>query len=328
MRAQTLLLGLSLGLLSLLSLSVSGATAGPVSTTNDQGDAVAWLERLSAGLAGQSYRGVFTYERGGHRESLRITRGLVDGEEYERLEYLDGEHREIIRRGDRLTCIHPGTRLIRIYQKHQALRDGVAGVSDYYHLEIDGEDRIAGREAINLNVIPRDGYRFGYRLAVDRDTGLMLRSELIDPRGRILERFQFVILEVVPLQEDWVVEARNGGVTAPGGPADTADSSADPAWSPGWLPAGFELSMPLRQPDEDVQTFSDGMAVFSVFVEPGGAGVAEGEARQGGTVAYTRGIQTTDGSAYVVTVVGEIPRATARRIAASVALHVPPEDAS
>ena len=72
------------------------------------------------------------------------------------------------------------------------------------------------------------------------------------------------------------------------------------------------------------RTFTDGLASFSVFVEPmpqlaqPGAGVA----RQGGTTAYTRGL-VISGQPALITVLGEVPVNTARRVADSVAWTTP-----
>ena len=64
--------------------------------------------------------------------------------------------------------------------------------------------------------------------------------------------------------------------------------------------------------------YTDGLAVFSVFVERGAevaSGTSAGEqASQGATVAYV----TVRGGQNVVTVVGEIPIATAQLVANAV----------
>ena len=66
---------------------------------------------------------------------------------------------------------------------------------------------------------------------------------------------------------------------------------------------------------------TDGLAVFSVFVEQHNAESAvagvQGRAQRGATMAYSRAFQL-NGQPLRVTVVGEIPQATAERIAASI----------
>jgi sigma-E factor negative regulatory protein RseB len=286
-------------------------------------DVNAWLERFSRGTGELSYRGVLTYERGDHLESLRITHGLVDGEEYERLEHLDGARREIIRRGQQLTCIHPGQRLIRLFQKRQLVRSGLEGLDAHYRLKLDGESRVAGRSAMMISVEPRDEYRFGYRLALDHDTGLLLRSELIGVDGQVLERFQFADVEIgVALRPEWI--SKPPADAAPQALAASAAVGAATgeeglAWRPRWLPPGFTLLLAPRQPDEDVLTYSDGLAVLSVFLEPQPTPLpaSEGRAHHGATNAYTKSLQGKD-KIYTITAVGEVPQVTAAKVAASV----------
>jgi sigma-E factor negative regulatory protein RseB len=63
--------------------------------------------------------------------------------------------------------------------------------------------------------------------------------------------------------------------------------------------------------------YDDGLARFSVFIEPvEGAAVTDIRTQLGPTVAVSRRLNTPKGDA-MVTVVGEIPMGTAERIALS-----------
>jgi sigma-E factor negative regulatory protein RseB len=71
--------------------------------------------------------------------------------------------------------------------------------------------------------------------------------------------------------------------------------------------------------DEPVacQVYGDGLARFSVFMEPlRGASVEDVRTQLGPTVAVSRRLKTADGDV-MVTVVGEIPPGTAERVALS-----------
>ena len=46
----------------------------------------------------------------------------------------------------------------------------------FYQLRMDGEDRIANRQVVKLLVTPRDAYRLGHSLFLDKETGLLLKS--------------------------------------------------------------------------------------------------------------------------------------------------------
>jgi len=72
----------------------------------------------------------------------------------------------------------------------------------------------------------------------------------------------------------------------------------------------------VTTPTQDRVLYTDGLATFSVFVErPGTSKLGELETHMGGTVVITRLLK---GSAQQITVVGEVPADTAKRVAESV----------
>lgn len=299
------------------------AADGGASST-DSG-ANSWLERLAHSMSELNYRGVLSYERGDHLESLRVTHAIVDGEAFERLEHLDGEHREVIRRGKQLLCIQLGQNLNLLLHKH-VLKPGLAGLDPYYEVQTAGESRIAGRRSIDILIKPRDAYRIGYRLALDRDTGLLLRSEAFDGSGQVLERLQFVDVEISKTAKpEWLA-----GVAAAPPKMAAADNipnaidrvieEAQMPWRPRWLPPGFVLALAPHHPSEDALTYSDGLAVLSIFVAstPSSLPMDTGWAAQGATVAVTKQLKA-NGGPVSITVIGEVPLGTAQMVADSVA---------
>lgn len=296
-------------LLVSFSLQASGSTE----------QALHWLERMSASFRDLNYQGTFTYEQGDVMESLRIAHAVHGGEYFERLQYLDGAKREIIRRGEQLSCLQPGQRLVRFYQRGQQLKDASLPtlVSRYYDLSVGEPGRIAGREAIDLRLVPKDRHRLGYLLSLDQETGLLLRMKLIGPDQKVLERFQFVevqVGEVIPAE----FFEFDDGAEAP----KTATISAKPLtgqWRLAWKPEGFVSTTGSdKVVSTDMATFSDGLAAFSVFVEPGVESNQKADQLQrGATVVYSLAAKSEDQD-YRITVVGEIPQGTAQRIAQSV----------
>jgi len=286
----------------------------PAVQSPDKSSADAWLARFSRGMAELSYHGVLTYESGDRLEALRVTHGRVDGVPFERLEHLDGDRREVIRRGEQLTCIYLGQRLSRLFRQ-RAAANNLTGLAAHYDVRMEGEGRVAGRRTMGISISPRDEYRFGYRLALDYDTGLLLRSELLSADGRVLERFQFIEVTLGPLKPEWVATE---SLVKNAAPIDAPAIAAVPAgWGPHWLPAGFVQAQ--THAPEDVKTYSDGLAVMSVFVEPADEPLpsAEGRAQQGATVAFTKPLRRQDRS-YIITVMGEVPQATAAGVANSI----------
>ena len=96
--------------------------------------------------------------------------------------------------------------------------------------------------------------------------------------------------------------------------ADSVDQ-----WAVAWVPQGFVITQGESSSPWD-KTFTDGLAVFTVFLEqlPELPQPGEGRARQGGTTAYTRGMNVS-GQPVLVTVLGEVPMNTARMVADSIA---------
>ncbi|MFC6685794.1 MucB/RseB C-terminal domain-containing protein [Marinobacter koreensis] len=79
-------------------------------------------------------------------------------------------------------------------------------------------------------------------------------------------------------------------------------------WELGWRPAGFIASAIPQAPKGHAVAYSDGLATFSVFVEPAGQlKMPQGASRIGATTVYTHDL-TSGGKQFLVTVVGEIPR--------------------
>lgn len=295
----------------------------------------AWLDDMNRAFSELDYDGVFTYHTGGDMAALRVVHMVVDGERRERLTYLDGPFREIIRTGDTA---------VSVLSQDDELAELAGGiptgpftyaysgafdrVSDQYAVSRSGTGRIAGRKAVRISVTPRDGNRYGYRLWLDREHRMMLRSELIGSKGEKLEAFQFTSIafgeDVDPADlrpsDDAGLHAMHFEIAA-AVPAKLPVPRLQ--WRAGWVPAGFLIAAAevLSSPAKPVETlmYTDGLASFSVFVEGRPEAVEIGRVVQrGATVAVSDQVPAPGGEAALVTLVGEVPEATARRVAASV----------
>lgn len=274
-----------------------------------------WLEQMSRSHRELNYSGVLSYQSPGQMDSYRLRHGVVNGKEFEHVEPLSGGSRDLVRFGHHVSCIHPGHQLLR--QNPQAV-----GPDQHYQMSLDGFERVADRKAVVISIQPKDRHRYGYRLSLDKETGLLLRSELLSGRGRAIERFQFVMIEIGG-ELPSAAKARIAGGHNPSHrePLDVAQSEAlraEQSWQPAWVPNGFLMVRAESDRGGHLQTYSDGMTAFSVFLDPDSKTESEpAEIRQGATVAVSTPL-TDERARWLATVVGEIPLATARKIAASV----------
>ena len=324
--------------LSVLLLSFVGFAllAAPVSADPERTPAQ-WLDMMNRGFVEASYDGVFSYFSGDDLSTLRVVHTVKNGVQRERLVHLNGAPREIVRTGDEVECIlQPGDEILALESSipsgpfARAFSRAFEGVSDNYTMSLHGSDRVASRQAIRLAVMPRDAQRYGFRLWLDQDTGLLLRSELIDMKGNKLEIFQFATLSVGgPISEkDLAPETGQGSLTSHLTLESLAPAEAQRkvSWRADWVPDGFTMASwdirrtPSTRKSVDTLMYSDGLAAFSVFIEDmPESGASALVSRSGATVAVSEVV--TGGPEdvhHLVTVVGEIPTATAQRIAQSI----------
>lgn len=297
-----------------------------------------WLDDMGRAFSDLSYDGIFSYFNGQDMASLRVVHMVVDGEQRERLVHLNGAPREIVRRGEEVACIvQPGDALLELEQSIPAGPFARAFVRRYdrisqnYGLSFFGEDRVANRTAVRLAVTPRDDNRYGYRLWLDKETRLLLRSELIDAEGERMEIFQFNQIRFGDqVDAAWLEPDEKDGslathlTLATKRPEPVSGNEVD--WQVNWLPDGFHMAAadirrtPSTSKSVNTLMYSDGLAAFSVFIEDMPEnGAASMVSRNGATVAVTNMIRGKGDRPYLVTLVGELPTDTAQRIAESVA---------
>jgi len=197
----------------------------------------------------------------------------------------------------------------------------------WYDLSVQGKSRVAGRDAVIVSLSPRDQHRYAFELHLDRKTGLPLRSLMLNEKGQLLERFQMTSLDTDNLPTDAQLHA--SAACKPVERVASSKTEAVAGWRSDWLPPGFELinSTVRRDPSRDSAVsslmYDDGLARFSVFLEPVKEDAsADVRTQLGPTSAVSRRLNTPKGKV-MVTVVGEIPLGTAERIA----LSMRPQDA-
>ncbi|MFC4821516.1 MucB/RseB C-terminal domain-containing protein [Dokdonella ginsengisoli] len=305
-----------------LALIVAAGTAAASAQAQDD-VAGNLLRSMSTSLRTLDYQGSFVYEHNGEIDALRL---FHEGgaRERERLVSLSGPRSEVVRDGNLITCVQAdrpavlfpnriGSRLLPLVPD-----TGGSGFSKLYAVQFAGEERVAGYRARVVDILPRDGYRYGYRLWLEADSSLPLRSAVIDSSRRMLEQFMFVSLDInaKPKSSDLAPSANVGVGSAP----DEVPLSAPPRWRVADAPPGFAYlrgQRPTLAPTQaEHHVYSDGVANVSVYVEP-----RDPRQPDGPDGVLTRGVlniySRIDGD-WKITVLGDVPRATVQRIARSV----------
>ena len=280
----------------------------------------ALLKKMSQDAAHINYRGSFTYQNQTSIElqSFRVEHWVENGVEHDRFIFLNGPERVIVREGQPVDCKAMGDELLqgRISQIGKILVD----MDDLYQFEIRGQERIAGRMARVLQVIPKDPYRYGYFLSIDEETGLVLKSWLIDENAQPLERYQFISLDLNPdiAQLKTQMSAHQHKAVSDVTPCNPTDISKPSNWQIDWVPQGFIFAGQRNLTSgQTMLMYTDGLTTFSIFIEATTSFVPEGVGKRGATLAYMSRLSVKD-IVHRVSVVGEIPVAAAAKIAQNI----------
>jgi sigma-E factor negative regulatory protein RseB len=306
-------------------------TAGQVCA---QESARQWLDEMSSALQTLDYDGTFVYLHDNKLETMRIVHQQTEGGEKERLVSLTGSPREVLRDDRAVTCIMADSKSVMIgkrrsHQPFPVVPKDLDALSDYYHLEDAGEDRMTGYMTRVIKIKPRDALRYGYRFWIDKETRMPLKFDLTGVDGKAIEQVMFTSLGVgdrIP------AAALKPSLTGDGytwyrqesSDRKTVKNTDAPGWTVERLPAGFRMvsfqHKRMRQDSVSAEhmVFSDGLATVSVYVEKLAEGKTPvtGPSNMGAMNAYRAEV---DG--YQVTVIGEVPRATVQMIARSVSRH-------
>lgn len=318
----------------------SGSTGSKGQTLLPAGEApslgtVDWLRRMHAASRQRTYVGTFVVSSPtGNLSSSRIWH-VADGDQLlERIEALSGAPRSTFRRNDHVMTFFPEDKVVKSEKRENLdFFPNLPGAPDstigeFYDVRLLGKGRVAGFDADVLQLAPRDGLRFGYRVWSERRSGLVVALQTVDGEGRVVEQSAFSELQFdAPVKTHALAQMM--GNTA-GYRVEKSELERTTPTAEGWAlrepVAGFKPVNCYRRaldgvakPERTMQwTFSDGLASVSLFVEPYDAQRPAREAvmTMGATSTLARRVSDKGGD-WWLTVVGEVPPQTLQAFAQS-----------
>jgi sigma-E factor negative regulatory protein RseB len=271
-----------------------------------------WLNRAAAAAKQQNYSGIYVYHQGEHVEVLRVLHRLDASGEQEKVEVLDGPPRQFLRINNDVYCHLQDGKSVRLERNTSRrffpalLPADPARLLDYYEVKLGGTERVAGRLCQMVTLEPRDGYRYAYNLWLDKQTGLPLKSRIVNSNGGVVSMFVFSEIQIGKAPDSQLFRNDLAGKRIQKASLDTP---VDIAWNVTPPPGYAQVQKAVRPlPGKKMPVthliFSDGLSVLSLFVEPVEPGVQRlrGLSAEGAIGAYAREV---DG--YSVTTMGEVP---------------------
>lgn len=303
-------------------------TAAFHSSAENAGDDVrAWLQRMVNAVHSLNYEGTFVYLHNNRLESLKIIHTAEAGDERERLISLNGVAREVFRDSASVTCIAPDIKSVSIGKRasSQGMRAiftvNMAELSDVYDFHLLGEERVANRSARIVAIVPKDTYRYGYRIYIDKQHSLPLKTDMMDASGTALSQLMFTQIQVHSNPQE-IAEIKLDGKEhyrwEQQKPTQTLKTSDESPWSFEELPEGFQVTLHSKRKigkdgaSIDHFVLSDGLASLSVYIEQAVEVGLVGAATMGTVNAFG-----SERDGYQVTAVGEVPATTVKQIATS-----------
>jgi len=311
---------------ALSRLWIGGCLLGCLGIAQAEDSAITWLNRMVKASQMLNYEGTFIYLHDKQLETMSIVHQYDGVMERERLVSLNGEAREIIKQGDAVTCIWPNSKSVIVDHGIKKAFPAVLPLDlsvlmSIYRFSLVREERVVERLAQVVRIQPKDLYRYGYHLWLDKLTALPLKSARLNHQGEPIEQIMYTSLKVVDhIDRDKLTSKMMGRAFSwTVNNYNTEADMAKTAWKVVKLPSGFVLSRATMEQvahsDELVEhlVYSDGLASISVYIEKqaGGASLA-GASQMGALTAYGMSKQ-----GYFITVVGEVPKVTTQLIAES-----------
>ncbi len=283
------------------------------------------FEQMGQAVEQLNYRGTFVHTLHNQMETMEVLHKSKDGRVYERMTSLTGAAREFVRQGEEIQCILDARKevVVDLWQDQNPLMSSLPRNTEelgrYYQFETLSErKRVAGRETIGVAIVPRDNFRYGYRLWIDSETYMPLLSDSVDSSGKLIETLQFTSIQYNPeFSADAfkpTLNTQDFNWIKPAG-QNAKQRLSNSAWHAAEVPNGFSLSVSRVEGNGETRVehhvYSDGLATVSVFAEPRtpGQAVMRGATQLGVTNAFGR----LEGD-FQITVVGEVPPDTVKFI--------------
>jgi sigma-E factor negative regulatory protein RseB len=291
-----------------------------------------WLMLEKAAFAARelNYQGIFVYQNGNQMRSVQITHMNDAGHELARNVVLDGQPREVFSQGSDIVIFNAKRDRVIVEKRRgqnmfpAMIPTNLEAIKSSYSAVLGDVERVAGREARTINLVPNDKLRYSYRIWTDNEFGLLLKMMLIDINNNPLEQIGFTQLSMLNTHDlDWFQPKMDGAKNYVMEESPQVGHVTD-NWVIANLPPGYRkidhilISVPGKKSPVNQLIFSDGIASVSLFIEP----ILKGSRpKMGHKVMGSTNICANVIDGYQVVVVGEVPKETVMQISKAISFR-------
>lgn len=302
-------------------------------TQNENADfnvlsAESWIHRLARVVKEVPFEISFVVAVPGRDTLPYVWRHAVldSGLEVEQLSLLNGPGFEQIRINNKVSVFEPGHTPVSV--KAQVIDGPIPNafihnpilLKDGYDVLLMGRNRISGRMAQQIRIISKDKTRYQYHLWLDEQSGLLLKQNMYDLKGNLLEQIQVTQLQLNDNIKTQFMNLQENQLP----PVSIAFLQEDQPlpWTVSFLPVGMQVvaknlrRIPITNQIAEYLMLSDGLVDVSIYVTQA---IESGQEDLALTSDSKSIVSISDGR-FQVTVIGEIPLETANKLANSIVL--------
>jgi sigma-E factor negative regulatory protein RseB len=242
-----------------------------------QGEAAAWLQKMADAARRQPYEGVFVVRQGDSMQSLSISNRPSGQSNETRLLALDGNLREVrCSQTGAVTLVSDGSQVRmekRLSRRHfpDLLPANPLALVNWYEVHLGDMARVAGLDCRNVEILPKDAFRWGYILCAEKDSGLPLKAMLVNASNQPLMQYTFAEVKLGASGYAMKPLARPAPMPEMPEPARQLESEQVVART---LPPGYtritavKRRLPNTPGEVEHWVFSDGLTHISLFLTP------------------------------------------------------------
>ena len=264
---------------------VAAGSGAPLESKLPERTISEWLARMHEASRRRAYVGTFVVSSGASMASSKIWHVCDGDQQMERVEALTGAPRSTFRRNDQVITFNPDSKTALSERRESLglfpslLKSGDTAIAQFYAARQVGNERVAGFDADVVQLAPKDGLRYGYRVWSEKKSGLVVKLQTLNAQGDVLEQAAFSDLQLdAPVSMAKLTQMM---ANTEGYKVDKPDLVKTTALAEGWVlknaVPGFKPMSCFKRvvaaqegatPENTLQwIFSDGLASVSVFVE-------------------------------------------------------------
>lgn len=297
----------------LLLLSALYALSAQAAPPLPQAEAAAWLQKMADAARRTAYEGVFVVRQGDSMQTLSISNRPAGQSNESRLKAMDGSPREVrCSQTGAITVMADGGQLKvekRLSRRHfpDLLPTDAQAMTNWYEVRLGEMARVAGLDCRNVELLPRDAFRWGYVLCAEKDSGLPLKAVLINAEHAPLMQYAFAEVRLGTAGTTMKPLARPARLPEMPEPARRVDTEHIVATT---LPPGYariaavKRHLPKMADEVEHWVFSDGLTHISLFLSPSDRPV---ESVRGSSTHGMVNLMRRQVGAFQATVLGDAP---------------------